>query len=233
MLKQADLILEVLDARMIQESRNSEIEEKILRSGKKLLYVFNKCDLVQNLSTLKHHAVQPSVFISSTEKLGTTVLKKRILEISHGQPVVVGVVGYPNVGKSSVINALSGRGAARTSAESGFTKGIQKVRVDKKITLIDTPGVFPYQEKDEFVNAQIGAVDYGKIKDAETAAMRIVEAHSKLICQHYRVEGEEGEELLEKIAFKLGLLGRGGRANFDAAARRVLKDWQTGKIKHG
>src|SRR3989338_2174139 len=122
-LREADILIEVLDARMIQASRNEEIEDKIRHLGKILLYVINKCDLV-DVEALKQEkkGLSPSVFISSKDRLGTTILKKKILELSHGEPVIVGVLGYPNVGKSSLINALAGRTAAKTSSESGYTK---------------------------------------------------------------------------------------------------------------
>lgn len=228
-LRDADLVLEVLDARKIEQSRNPEIEKKLMKSGKKILYVFNKCDLV-DVETLKNHPLKPNVFVSSKDKFGTTILKKKILELSHGEKVVVGVVGYPNVGKSSVINALSGRSAARTSAASGFTHGLQKVKVDNKIMLIDTPGVYSYREKDEQVNVEIGAIDYAQVKDPETAALRLIVAHPYKICKFYGVEGKEPEEILEKIAMKFNYLLKKNEPNMEAASRRVLKEWQVGKI---
>lgn len=231
-LQDADILIEVLDARLIEQTRNKEIEKKVEKSGKKLLFVINKCDLV-NIDTLRQEKreLQPVVYISSTDKLGTTILKKKILELSRGEPVVVGVLGYPNVGKSSLINALSGRKAALTSPHSGFTHGIQKIRVGMKIMLLDTPGVFPYREKDEVLMAKHGSIDYSKIKNPEVAALELIRDYKELFMKHYGLKTEDLDEMLEELAFKTNKLQSGGKPDLDAAARMVLKDWQTGKIR--
>ena len=231
-LKEAEIIIEVLDARMIEETRNEEIEDKIEKWGKKILYVINKCDLV-DIEELKNRTrkLRPSIFISSKEHLGTTLLKKKILELSRGKKVTVGILGYPNVGKSSVINALSGKGSARTSSESGFTKGLQKIRVDNKILVIDTPGVFPRKEKNISKHGKIGAIDYSKIKDPEYVALKLIEERKELIKQHYKIEEDEPEDILEKIALKFKKIGKGGKPDLEVAGRLLLKEWQTGKIK--
>lgn len=231
-LSKADLILEVLDARYVEDTRNPEIEEKVRRAGKKLLYVLNKSDLIgrEEAEKLKSH-LRPSVFISSTKNFGTILLKQKIMELSRGEKVVVGIVGYPNVGKSSLINALAGREAARTSASSGFTKGLQRVRVGNKILLLDTPGVFPNKEKDELKHGATGAIDFAKLKDPEAVALKLIEEQEELICRAYGVEGEDAEEILEKIGKKYGKLSAGGKVNMEVAARMILRSWQSGKMR--
>ena len=81
-LEESQIVIEVLDARLVQETRNKEIENKVRWAKKKILYVITKCDLV-NVAELKKKAksLYPSVFISSKDHLGTTILKKKILEL--------------------------------------------------------------------------------------------------------------------------------------------------------
>ncbi len=234
LLRAADIIIEVLDARYIQESRNQEIEGKVWGLRKQLLYAINKCDLVPiEKIEAETKALRPSVFVSSRDHLGTTILKKKIMELAKGKEVIVGIVGYPNVGKSSLVNALAGRGAARISPQSGFTKGLQKVRVGTKILLLDTPGVFPPQQ-DVLIKAKMGAVDAGKVKDPEIVVMRLIEEKKEIIRRYYdlnRVEEDDSEDILEQIANKKRLFLKGKIPNTEAAARKILQEWQAGKIK--
>lgn len=231
-IQNTDIVIEVLDARMVEQTRNKEIEAKITQSGKKLLYVLNKCDLMgkEEMKTAADK-LYPSVFVSSTNKLGTTVLKKKIMELGQGKKVTVGIVGYPNVGKSSLINALSGRHAARTSASSGFTRGIQKVIVGPKIILLDTPGVFPDKEKDELKHGATGAIDFAKLKDPEAVAIKIIEENKEVISEFYDVEEGDADEMLESIGRSKHKLSVGDVVNLDITSRLILKDWQRGKIR--
>jgi hypothetical protein len=233
-IEEADILLEVVDARRIDETRNIEIEEKVRRAGKILIYVFNKCDLAdQTALEYKKKELFPSVFVSSKDYHGIKMLYERIMiegkKLGLKKPRV-GVLGYPNMGKSSLINALNGTGKARTSAESGFTKGKQYVST-KKILLIDTPGVIPYGEKDTMKKALIG-IDT-KLKDPELAVLNIMEEYPSIIEEHYGADpdDEDKEVSLENIALKLNLVIKGGKPDTKKAAERILRDLRDGKIK--
>lgn len=235
-IKDADILLLVLDARLINETRNYEIEEKVRLNDKPIIYVISKCDLVdKTFLEKKKKELSPCVFISAREHQGTAILRERILiEARKAYPdknmVTVGVLGYPNVGKSSLINAMKGKKAARTSILSGYTKGVQKIR-SSRITFLDTPGVIPYMEKDYLKHAFIGTIDFTKAKEPDLIAMELMLAFPGQIEAFYGVEvKEDKEETLEEIAMDKKVLKKGGIADIDRASRMILKDWQKGII---
>jgi ribosome biogenesis GTPase A len=231
-IKESDIILEVLDARFPEESRNKEIEEKIRREEKKILYVINKCDLVSKKTMeMWKKKLKPSIFVSSKKMLGTTMLRHKIIEIVKKEKITVGIVGYPNTGKSSIINALKGKRSAPVSSVSGHTKGLQKIKIDNRIKIIDTPGVISFREEDDVKHALIGTKNFSRIKDPELVAMRIIELKKDLIEVFYNLPlSEDIENALEEIALKLNLLKKGNVPDTKRAAERIIKDWQTGKI---
>jgi ribosome biogenesis GTPase A len=232
-IDESDVILEVLDARLVDETRNVEIENKIKYKNKKIIYVINKCDLVdKELMDKKKRELQPSVFVSALEHLGTTMLKKKILQLGNKDIVTVGVLGYPNTGKSSIINTLAGRSKAKASSISGYTVGIQKIKADRRILLLDTPGVIPFKEDDNFKHAVIGAIDPSKINEPDMIAMQLVEYLKGAVEKYYDIEvTEDSEETIENVAIKFKKLKKGGKPNLDQASRMIIKDWQSGRIK--
>ena len=232
-IREADILLEVLDARTVEETRNIEIERKIEKSGKKLIYVINKSDLIEKDDAEKlKKSIPNSVFVSAVERTGTKKLRDKILACSGNYAEVkVGVLGYPNTGKSSIINALKGRAAAKTSSVSGYTRGVQKVRISRRIMLLDTPGVFPYKERDEGKHAMTAARSTHDIKDVELAAMDLIEALKGRIEKYYDAEkGADAEETLENIAVAMKKLKRKGEPDTKLAAKTIIHDWQIGKI---
>lgn len=233
----ADILLLVLDARLIDETRNEEIEYRILSHNKPLIYVVTKCDLVQKEDIEKYKSkLKPLVFISSKEYHGVNKLREKIIiegKRIGKEKVRVGVLGYPNVGKSSLINAMNGRHSASTSSNSGQTKGVQLVKESARIMFLDTPGVIPYLEKDEIKHAMTCSVDFNKAKNPDVVVIELLEKFPGVLETHYKVSQEKDpEDTLAKIAVNLKILKKGGVPDIERAARAILKDWQIGNIKH-
>lgn len=234
-INDSDILLLVLDSRMIDETRHFEIEKKIKSRGKKIIYIMNKCDLVEKRKLdAEKEKFDNCVFMSSVKHLGTNLLRKEIMKLCKGEHVVVGVLGYPNVGKSSVINALAGRGSAPSGNKPGYTKGVQRIRVSKKILMLDSPGVLPYKEGDDIKHLLIGSLDPNRSKDPDLAAEKLFETYKERVEGWYDVEilsEDDGYDILEKVAESLKMLKKGGVLDLRRASIRVLMDWQRGKIK--
>ncbi len=233
---QADILLMTLDARLVDETRNQEIEDKVKYLNKPLIYVITKCDLADKAEVEKHKKeLGLAVFVSAKEHHGIKMLREKILIEAKRigkKEVRVGVLGYPNVGKSSLINAMKGRKAASTSSLSGHTRGLQNVKADNRIMLIDTPGVIPYQEKDFMKHAFIGTIDFVKTKEPDLVVMGLMERFPGKIESFYGVkEKEDKEETIEEIALKSNTLKKGGIPDTMRMAKTILKDWQKGAIK--
>ena len=236
-LNEAEVILLVMDARFPEETLNQEILEKIKWCRKPVIFVLNKSELVtkhfQEITLPKE--VNNFVWFSALKHYGVHELRKKILSLTRKRPVIAGVVGYPNTGKSSLINCLSQRHAAPTSARAGFPKGLQKVRVSKDIYLLDTPGVIPYKSKDYETQALIGAFDTAKIKEPDIIAMAILEkfkkAGSRGMETYYKTPVKEDfVETLEDLAKKLNYLKKGGLPDIQRVSRKIIEDWQRGRF---
>ncbi len=227
-ISKSDIILEILDARNFEESRNEEVEDKVKRRGKKLILVANKVDLISKKEQKK---LKNCVYVSTKERKGIGILRQKILSLAPRHKVVVGVVGYPNTGKSSVINSLAGRHKAKTSPKSGFTRGYQYIRIGR-ILLIDTPGVFSFGEKDDVKLALIGSKDQTRLKDPEFVALKLIKVLKGKVEEFYKIKDEKSyEKKLVLIALKLRKLKKGNEPNTIETAKIIIKDWQKGKIR--
>ncbi len=232
-IARSDIVLEILDARMVEETRNTEVEKRIEKYGKQLIYVINKCDLVpDSWLTKAKKDLFPVACVASKSRKGKTQLREKILRYAKKKEVKVGVVGYPNTGKSSVINMLKGRASARVSPKSGYTRGIQLVKADNRIMLLDSPGVFPFDKGDEVRLAMIGTKNPQELKDPELCAMELIIALKGKVEKNYGAKkGADEEETLENIALKLKKLRKGGVPDTETVSRIIIKDWQAGKIE--
>ena len=247
-ISECDIILAVLDARNPEGTRNKNLEDKIKESNKKLIYVLNKADLVpikileKWKGIIKNENPEASVvFVSSKYKKGTKILRddiKKYLQLKGIKDGKVGVVGYPNVGKSSLINALTGKKSAASGLVAGLTKGEQWIKLTKNIKLLDTPGVIEPKDEDELV--MIGALRYEKIENPVEPAIRILKNlyafDENIVKNYYNIEinniEDINEEFIEKIGKKLNYLGKNGIIDMKRTAKSIIKDYQDGKLNY-
>jgi hypothetical protein len=239
-LDESQIILEVIDARFIEETRNKEIEQEIERMNKKIVYIINKSDLNPKLENLP----TPNVIVSCKDRKGIKNLRDKIKILAKSIPknkdgkVIVGVIGYPNTGKSSLINILIGKNSAKTGDEAGFTKGIQKLRLSEGITLLDSPGVIPkkeYSSEDSRLmsrNTKVGARSYNQIKNPQEVVFELMKEFPGLLEKYYGINANgDSEILLEVLGGKKNFLLKKAEVDIDRTARIVLRDWQEGKIR--
>ncbi|MEA1984572.1 MAG: GTPase [Euryarchaeota archaeon] len=242
-IKTADILLEVVDARFPDETRNSDVERSIGYSKKPFIIVLNKCDLVSKETLEKTKArlstIAPTVFVSSKNRFGTTMLRHKILEVANmrGHDIQVGCLGYPNTGKSSVINGVAGKNKASTSSISGYTRGVQLVNAGSHIQFIDTPGVIPFNDNDEYKQGLLGVKDTTHLQDPIGVALKIIEkmcAENKTALEaFYNVAIEEEDdayEVLERIGRQRNFLKKKGRVDDSRAAITMINDWQKGRL---
>jgi len=245
LINEVDIVLEILDARFIEKSRHYDLEKKMKNSKKVLIHVLNKADLVNTNEIVKNEefdSFKIYLFFSVKKRRGVRTLKDLIkIEAKKlGKEVTnVGIVGYPNTGKSSIINLLTGKSSAKTSPEAGYTKGIQKIKLSTNLYLIDTPGVIPMSEKHSHKkdhsekHSQIGAITWDKTKNPGMVVHYLMKDNWGLLEKYYKikVKDADSEMLIEKLGEKLNYKLKGNEVDEKRTAKKILKDWQEGKIK--
>ena len=236
LINESDIILEILDARFPDKTRNKHVEERIIARGKKLVLVLNKTDLAgkEKIVHVKKELIEKEklrvVFVSAKERNGIRLLKREISIAGKGKKeLIVGMLGYPNAGKSTLINALSGkgRGKVKTSKKAGFTRGLQRIKISDGIYLIDAPGIIPYNEKDEFELFLVGAKNANQLTDIETVALKLILAIGvSEISTALKINADDEDEVLENLAQKKGWFVSGGKADIKRSARELLEMYQ-------
>ena len=252
-LKLVDAVCEIVDARIPVSSRNPDIDA--ICGSKPRIIVLNRMDLADPAATKawtsyfksKGMAVvvtdcksrkgisdfTPAARIACKEKL------ERDAARGMNRPLRVMVVGIPNVGKSTLINQISGRKGAKAENRPGVTRGKQWVTVDNGLLLLDTPGIlWPKFEDPEMgmMLAYTGAVKDG-ILDIEELACRLIERlhrrYPEALKERYKLEAELGTpgwELLQLAGRERGYLVSGGEINTERMAQVLVDEYRSGKL---
>lgn len=238
-----DLVIEVLDARIPFSSENPLVAE--LRGQKPCIQILNKSDLADpavtaewlaaiaatsDIRAFTHHRQESNLLQTVTQ------LAKSLVTANRMRPMTAMIVGIPNVGKSTLINCLSGRTIAKTGNKPAVTTMQQRVQVGSDLVLLDTPGfLWPKLSPEEcgYRLAVTGAVSDRVIDfhDIGTFAAHFVASRYPTAVTNFYgfAELPEGEEaLLDAIGRRRGFLGRGGIVDLPRAAERLILDLRAG-----
>lgn len=252
-IKLIDLIIEIVDARIPLSSRNPDIDK--LAGGKSRIVILNKADLAdervnkkwleyfedKGIYTLLLNSRQTGEYKAVRSKVDEACLEKRKRDEKRGiknRPVRAMVVGIPNVGKSTFINGLSGKAAAKTGNRPGVTKGKQWIKVDRSFELLDTPGILWPKFEDQATGMRLAFI--GSMNDSiligEELATDFIDylkdMYPDSIRKYYDLQDDVSEayHILCEIGKKRGCLRSGGEIDVDKAAALLLDDFRAGKI---
>lgn len=250
-LKLVDLVIEVLDARIPISSRNPIINEIV--GNKPRVIALNKTDIASNKETkrwLEYFVREGSTPVAINAQSGSGVsnllkilerIEKELSESKMRQkPLRMMIVGVPNVGKSSLINRLTGRKAAQIGNKPGVTKGKQWLRLKNGMELLDTPGILWPKFEDNRVGIYLafcGSIK-DEILDLPTLTLELIKVlrrdYPELLLARYKLDEDcleyEDIELLDEICRRRGYILPGKRIDYDRAGKAILDEFRNGKI---
>lgn len=252
-LKLVDVVIELLDARIPISSRNPQFDQLV--GHKKRVVALNKYDLADPIRTkmwIKYYADLgiKAIPINSLSGDGVTELINEaknsctdVIEKAQRQgrlvrPIRAMIVGIPNVGKSSLINKLAGKTAAKTGNKPGVTKGKQWIRLNKEVELFDTPGILWPKIEEDLMGIKLAAS--GAIKDEvlniEDIAFHLITMllvdYKKVFYERFKIEDDTLDvvEMMTFIGRKRGCLMRGNEVDLEKASRLIVDEFRKGII---
>lgn len=251
-LKLIDLIIELVDARIPQSSRNPDIDQ--MGQNKARLVLLNKADLAdpacsrewirwfedRGIRALEINA-QTGQGVRSIQGAVQEVCREKIeRDRKRGilnRPVRAMVAGIPNVGKSTFINSFAGKACTRTGNKPGVTKGKQWIRLNKSLELLDTPGILWPKFEDQKVGLRLAFI--GSINDeiiimeelAASLAAFLSEYYPQALFERY---GEsacgEAADILKAVAERRKCYRKGGEPDLSRASQMLVEDFRSGRL---
>ena len=250
-LKAVDVVVEIIDSRIPVSSRNPVIAELI--SGKRRIVVLGKADLADESETRKWKEriageegvsrvldlnLQSGENIKKLLKALEDEQELRNSEKSIKRPLRIMIVGVPNVGKSSLINRLTGRRSALTGDKPGVTKGKQWLTLSNGMQLLDTPGILWPKFEDPEVGLNLafcGSIkdDILGVQDLGFELIKVLGEHyPEMLKERYKLDevSEDALENMDNIALNRGFIMSGKRIDYERTGRTVLDEFRGGKI---
>jgi len=248
-MENIDVVIEVLDARLPQASSNPMVESLRKFRQRPCLKVLNKTDLADPQATAAwaawYDAQDGVTAYPMTTKKPSDV--NRIPELCKSlaphrgvptKPLRIMIMGIPNVGKSTLMNALLKKRVAKVGDEPAVTKTQQRLYLDKFTVLVDTPGMlWPKiaMESDGMMLAASHAVGTNAVIEEEVAEFLgtlLLERYPQLLAERYglKTEGLDGVGVIEGVAARRGFRMRGGEFDYEKAAHVLLQDYRQGAL---
>lgn len=248
-LKLVDVCVEVLDARIPVSSRNPILAE--LTQSKTRIIVLNKSDLADEAKTVEwtkklQESAAYVLAMNCNTGAGAASLLRLLEKIrdeknegrERQRDLRLMIVGIPNVGKSSLINRLTGKKAAKTGNKPGVTRGKQWISLGEHMMMLDTPGILWPKFEDPKVGLNLafcGSIK-DEIMDLDTLGMELTGVLARdypdLLSARYKLDeiAETPLENMENVARKRGFILPGKRIDYERTARTVIDEFRAGTI---
>lgn len=250
-LKLIDIVIEVMDARAPSATQNHDFDS--LFGTKKRMYILNKADMANEsvtkqwaeyynslgITTISFSAVNgnPSALLKAIQNCADEIYKK--YEKKGMKKTVRAIIcGIPNVGKSAILNKLSGTKKLKVGNMPGVTRGLSWVKLNPYLELMDSPGMLPPKienERDGAIIAAIGSIRRD-ILDEESLALYLINMLNEIapeqFKERYKLKNDETDpvKILEEICFNRGFMIMKGEPDYDRAIQTLFEEFKNAKL---